>query len=308
MAESPIQQVSDTAFLVAYHRAVESARKDALFSDPLAQRLAGENGRRMAEHMPTRAMTGWVVAMRTVVIDGLIQEAVANGVELVVNLGAGLDTRPYRMQLPAGLRWLEVDQAHIIAFKQQQLATETPTCHLEQLAVDLADVSARRALFAALEAREQRMLVLTEGVVPYLDVAAAAELADDLHGLAHVEAWIVDYVSPQVAAYRRRAGADRAMGNAQFKFDPPDWHAFFAEHGWRARDMRYIAEKARTLGRTPPLPLFARAAMALGRALGGGRRSVGFEQSMGYAVMERLERGDADGFVASSRSAIGAIA
>jgi O-methyltransferase involved in polyketide biosynthesis len=60
MPNQPIQQVSDTAFLVAHHRAVETARPDALFRDPLAGLLAGDAGRRMAEFMPTHAMTGWV--------------------------------------------------------------------------------------------------------------------------------------------------------------------------------------------------------------------------------------------------------
>jgi hypothetical protein len=40
-----ITHVSDTARWTALHRATESARADALFSDPLAERLAGEHGR-----------------------------------------------------------------------------------------------------------------------------------------------------------------------------------------------------------------------------------------------------------------------
>ena len=287
MSDTPIQQVSDTAFMVAHHRAVESARSDALFRDPLAGLLAGDAGRRMAEHMPTARMTGWVVAIRTAVIDGLLQQAIADGVRLIVNLGAGLDTRPYRMQLPADLLWIEVDQAHVMAFKKEKLRAETPVCQLEQRAVDLADATARRALLADLDSRRQRMLVLTEGVVLYLDVDQVGEFADDLRQLAHLETWIVDYVSVQAAEYRRRAGADRAMRNTPFKFTPPDWHGFFAEHGWRARELRFLAPAARKLGRTPPLPLFPRVAMRIGRLLGGAKAAEGFEKSMGYAVMER---------------------
>jgi hypothetical protein len=95
-----IEHVSDTAFWVARHRANESARPDALFHDPLAARLAGERGAEIARTLPNAHMTGWAVVMRTLIIDELILSAIAQGVDTVVNLGAGLDTRPYRMALP----------------------------------------------------------------------------------------------------------------------------------------------------------------------------------------------------------------
>lgn len=90
-SESLIEHVSDTAFLVAQLRAVESARPDALFRDRLAARLAGERGRRIAEATPN-PVTAWQIAMRTVIIDRYVLEA--QGVDTILNLGAGLDTRP----------------------------------------------------------------------------------------------------------------------------------------------------------------------------------------------------------------------
>ena len=77
MTEAVIQHVSDTAFLVAYFRAFESARPDALFHDPLAARLPGEKGRQLAEWFATAAITAWNVAVRTVVIDDFVRGAVA---------------------------------------------------------------------------------------------------------------------------------------------------------------------------------------------------------------------------------------
>lgn len=44
MNSSPVTGVSDTARWVAVYRAWESARPDALFHDPFAQRLAGDRG------------------------------------------------------------------------------------------------------------------------------------------------------------------------------------------------------------------------------------------------------------------------
>src|SRR4029079_10340009 len=163
-----IENVSDTAFWVAHHRGLEGERADALFSDPLATVLAGERGRRIAESMPQPQMTTWALVIRTCIIDDFIREALAKGADTILNLGAGLDTRPYRMDLPPSLAGIEVDYPAVIAFKEERLAQEKPRCSLERIKLDLADVEARRRMLAGLGARGSKLLVLTEGVVPYL--------------------------------------------------------------------------------------------------------------------------------------------
>src|SRR5262252_5973616 len=108
-ASSSITHVADTALWVATYRALESQRPDALFRDPLSDMLAGERGRNIAASMPYPKFMAWALAIRTVAIDEMIVRALSLGVDTVLNLGAGLDTRPYRMNLPASLRWIEID-------------------------------------------------------------------------------------------------------------------------------------------------------------------------------------------------------
>ena len=287
MADPIISHVSDTAFLVAQVRATETARADALFHDPLAARLAGEKGKAIARAFP--AMSAWTIVIRTIIIDAFIREAIAGGVDVVVNLGAGLDTRPYRLDLPSNLTWVEVDYPDVIAFKQQHLASEKPRCQLERVGIDLTIEADRRALLSKLDARATLMLVLTEGVVPYLDVAQAAALADDLRALPRVTSWIVDYVSPESHAHRDRHVSQR-LGRAQFKFRPPDWFGFFASHGWRARETRYLADEAKRVGRAPPFPPMARLLMAtLGRFTPPEKRDA-FRKFAAYVVLEPAGR------------------
>ena len=126
-----IQNVSDTAFMVAGFRAAENERPNPLFRDPLAARLAGDHGENILATMPTAFIGAWSVVIRTVIIDNLISQAIAEGVDTILNLGAGLDTRPYRMALPKTLRWVEVDYPHVIALKEERLAGEEPRCRLE---------------------------------------------------------------------------------------------------------------------------------------------------------------------------------
>lgn len=283
---SSIEHVSDTAFLIAQFRAVESARPDALFRDPLAQTLAGERGQAIAAAWPAIAMTAWMTAIRTVVIDDYIRAAIVRGVEAVVNLGAGLDTRPFRLDLPPALDWIEVDYPDVIAFKKARLLGQTPRCRLERVGMDLSQASERRAFIDRLDASGKRLLVLTEGVVPYLDVQQVGELADDLRRLRQVDGWIVDYLSPGSQRHRQRSGVDRHLQRSPFKFQPPDWFGFFAEHGWRAREVQYLPEVGERLGRPAPLPRSVRWLVRFSRLFkrGAGKSALG--RFSGYVLLE----------------------
>jgi methyltransferase (TIGR00027 family) len=281
-----VHHVSDTAYMVAHYRALESARPDALFSDPLAARLAGDHGRKLGDAFPTAPMSAWTIAIRTRIIDEYVHAAVARGIDTIVNLGAGLDTRPYRLDLPPTLNWIEVDYPDVINFKEERLASETPRCRLVRIGLDLALVDARRALLTDIDKRTTRALVLTEGVIPYLDLSQAGSLADDLRALNHVESWIVDYLSPESVAYRKRNGANRAMGDSPFKFEPTDWTAFFASHGWKVREMRYLGVDGPAWGRRAPFPLSVRAIMKLLAPFTPAGKKASFAKYAGYAVLE----------------------
>lgn len=290
MPEPLIKDVSDTSFWIAHHRAQETARPDALFKDPLAARLAGDRGREIAEAMPASLMTGWMVVIRTRIIDDYIMAAIATGVDTVLNVGAGLDTRPYRMDLPASLHWIEADYPHIVGYKKDLLEDETPRCNLERVKIDLADRSKRRVFLGTVSAHARRMLVLTEGVIPYLSVEEAASLADDLRQLAPIRYWIVDYFSPEAMAYRRRHQMGKQMQNAPFRFEPADWHGFFREHGWEVKEMRYLADVSDKLGREMPLPAYIRAGWAFWSFFMSEERREELRRFAGYALLKPANR------------------
>jgi methyltransferase (TIGR00027 family) len=245
-----IEHVSDTAFWVATFRALESERPDAIFRDPLAGVLAGERGRAIARNMPNRDLMSFVMVVRTSAIDRLIMSAIERGVDTVLNLGAGLDTRPYRMPLPKALRWIEADFPPMIAHKNDTLAAEQPVCSLERVAIDLSDRSARQALFRRVANDARCVLVITEGVIPYLQNDEVERLAQDVRAEAKLQYWIQDYYS--VEARRHRRGVRRKMQAAPFVFSAPDWFAFFARCGFQPLERVTIVEEAMRIQRRPP--------------------------------------------------------
>jgi len=286
MAESLIENVSDTAFWIAHYRAVESERPNALFRDPLAGRLAGERGQKIASSMPMPMMTAWTVVIRTTIIDDYIRTAILEGVDTILNLGAGLDTRPYRMELPKSLLWIEADYSQTIEYKEERLADQTPHCRLERVKIDLADVSARRDMLSQVDRRAGKLLILTEGVLPYLAEPEAASLAEDIRSLSHVALWIVDYFSPAMAKWRERGGMKQKMRNAPFKFMPVDWFGFFAQRGWRAREIRYLAQEGERLKRPIQLPLPIAVLAALRRLFASKRQREQYRKFSGYVLLE----------------------
>jgi methyltransferase (TIGR00027 family) len=227
---------------------MESSRSDALFDDPLAAGLAGERGLRIAGTLPDGA---WVVAIRTVVIDGFVRSAIASGrIDTIINIGAGLDTRPYRMELPSSLRWVEVDHPHVIERKAALLRDETPGCAIERWGLDLTDGGGRKELFGRIGAASSKAMALTEGVIGYLTVHQVASLADDLHAMPSCELWVTEYFSRRQL---RRYQARQPMPTVPVRFDPTDWEGFFTSRGWSIEQIRYLGEESRRLRRPVPL-------------------------------------------------------
>ncbi|WP_253842832.1 class I SAM-dependent methyltransferase, partial [Mycobacterium colombiense] len=172
-----ITHVSDTARWTALHRATETARPDALFNDHLAERLAGEHGRAIADNVRWTDRSGWWLVARTKLIDDAIADALAHGCDRVLNLAAGLDTRPYRLDLPPDLTWIEADLPKLLAEKTQVLADQAPRCRLNRIAVDLADPHARDAFFNEALDGATKAFVLTEGLSMYLEASDVAALS-----------------------------------------------------------------------------------------------------------------------------------
>src|SRR5207245_1850594 len=75
----------------------------------------------------------WPYGAGAWVVDQTSARELAQGTDMVVNLAAGLDARPYRMELPPALRWIEIDLPAMVQYKEEVLAGERPRCALERV-------------------------------------------------------------------------------------------------------------------------------------------------------------------------------
>lgn len=241
---SLIRDVSDTALWVAVHRAREGARADALYHDPLSLKLAGLRGEAIAKKMAGGEFMSWMMSMRTVAIDHMIEIAIKNGVTRVVNLGAGLDTRPYRTKLPQSINWIEVDLPGIIQHKNEVLKSEKPLVDLRRVPVDLTDSSKRSRFFETLHESDQPTVVLTEGVLLYLDNENVVSLAGALRQIQSVRYWIHDYREGGYASGIPKFWIKWRMRNAEMKFIVENWFGFFENLGWRVKEKTTLKEES----------------------------------------------------------------
>ena len=252
---SPITSVSDTARWVAMYRAMESERADALFRDPFARRLAGPAGEQILASMPQGRRWAWPMIVRTAVMDEIVMRLVKEqGVDTVLNLAAGLDARPYRLDLPSQLHWIDVDLEGILSYKEAALAGETPRCRVEFVRADMTDQAARRALFQRVGAGAKRALVISEGLLVYLTPEDVTSLAQDLSAQPALRWWLIDLGSPALLQFLSRTwGNQLRSGNAPMRFAPEEGTAFFAPSGWREAEYRAILDEAVRLKRAPKM-------------------------------------------------------
>lgn len=220
--------VGATALSVARARAAESAADTPLFTDPYADSFveaAIEAGWRppfAAETLATvsadpaiaaqmAAMAAYIAA-RTRYFDEFFTTAGANGLDQVVILAAGLDTRAWRLPWITATTIYEIDLPKVLEFKSEVLAQRRarPAARYVTVPVDL-----RHDWPSALRAKGFEpgtpTAWLAEGLLPYLSAADQDLLFERIDGLSSassrlaVEAFGPEFFDPQRLARRRVA-------------------------------------------------------------------------------------------------------
>jgi methyltransferase (TIGR00027 family) len=278
------ESVGVTALSVAAARAIETRSADPLIRDEFAYLLvsqAGEPWARLAgsmdwiaDHEHGRRAHQLAVdyqAVRTHFFDSFFAEATGAGIRQVVILAAGLDSRAFRLDWPAGTTVYEIDQPQVVHYKTTTLesAGAAPTADRRPVQVDLRDDWAA-ALTAAGFDPGQPTAWLAEGLLAYLPAEAQDRLFEILTSLSApgsqfaVEAFSVGAADNQARRVARRARFDRIRERLGLDInvetltyqesDRADAAEWLTEHGWQVTAVTNADEMAR-LGRPIPADL-----------------------------------------------------
>ena len=272
-----------TALLTAYGRAQESRETEPLFADPLAAAFVGAvrgddacgSGElpRLGPAVDDDSSFLWdgfrfYFTQRTPFYDQRIVSAVGAGCQQVVLLGAGLDSRAFRLGLPESVTVFELDQPSVLDFKQAVLARHSavPACRRVPLAADLLADWPAVLLAAGFDAALPAVWV-AEGLLMYLSRADADRLLDRITALAapgsriiteyFSKVWQDSDIVDETADSQDRAAWDLVRGS--FLYGPIADHpaAWLSGHGWAPGEITTVAELGRQSGRTAP-PWFGR--------------------------------------------------
>jgi methyltransferase (TIGR00027 family) len=113
-------KLTSSAELIAGVRARESG---TLFHDPYAENMAGQHGMALATRFCERTLQlGPMIAARTRHLDDALLNFVESGGRNIVIAGVGWDMRPFRLDLPAGTRFYELDFPTTLAERRKRIA------------------------------------------------------------------------------------------------------------------------------------------------------------------------------------------
>jgi methyltransferase (TIGR00027 family) len=203
---------SRTAMLVALLRALADLGLTSVpgFRDPTARHLLAPpwssffrfiEGRVLKGARPPRDLAAIAfepIALRTLIIDAYLREALVRGVRQVVILGAGLDGRAYRIQELAEAEVFEVDHPATQAFKRARLGSLTSTAkQLRFVTVDFEKESLDVVLEQAGHRTREPTFFIWEGVVMYLtDAAVRGTLRVVAERSAPGSGLVINYATP----------------------------------------------------------------------------------------------------------------
>ncbi len=235
--DSTRRAVAATGLLAAAVRAEESLRAEPLFTDPFAERLAGDDGRRLlADAVAATGQSPAEIAIRTRFFDEALLDAQRDGASRVVILAAGMDARAYRLPWRDGTTVYEVDQPGVIATKKQRLAGAPARCRRVAVGVDLAD-DWPKVLRAQGFTSSAKTAWLVEGLLQYLDAPTVDALfarVDALSGPGDVLLYNVIGQTLLEAPFLRSTRQFMRRLGAPWTFGTDAPAALVERHGWSA--------------------------------------------------------------------------
>lgn len=245
MADNTIEPLALTAFYCCAIRAADAASAKPVCGDTFAAEFIDqETLARLQPALRFRAPATSNVA-RHRLIDDIVRNALAkNRTRRIIVLGAGLDTRAFRME---GGRWWELDDAALLTFKEARLPARTAPNPLTRVSVDFSRADLHDYL--APLAGDDEALVVLEGVSMYLPTATLAKTAEAIRAALPRASIVCDLMTP---AFNRRfsGGLRRELGRlgAHFASNTAHPRVAFEAAGYRAQDCASIVERAREAG------------------------------------------------------------
>ncbi|HEU4837184.1 MAG TPA: SAM-dependent methyltransferase [Pyrinomonadaceae bacterium] len=236
-----MKPISKTAFYCCGVRMQDAERDKPVCGDTYAKAFMNEQGLQILETFKdeTRPNTS-NVARHRLIDDLLRKELAANPNLTIVIIGAGFDTRAFRLK---GGTWIELDEPQVITYKDERLPTSTSDNELHRISIDFATDSLEQKL-TPFSGRNPVAIVI-EGVLMYLEQAAIDQLLQTLHRLFPQHKLICDLMTRDFFEKNATTIHEKLTGmGATFKFMIDNPEELFLKNGYRQLEKIPIVEQS----------------------------------------------------------------
>jgi len=236
-----MKPISKTAFYCCGVRMQDAERDKPICGDTYAKVFMNEQGLQILDTFKDETRPNASNVARHRLIDDLLrQELLANPNLTIVIIGAGFDTRAFRLK---GGTWVELDEPQVITYKEERLPAANSQNELHRISIDFATESLEQKL-ATFSGRSP-VTVVIEGVLGYLEEAAIVKLLETLHHLFPRHRLICDLMTTEF--FEKNAGTihEKLTGmGATFKFTLDNPEEIFLKNGYRQLETIPVIEKA----------------------------------------------------------------
>lgn len=237
-----MKPISQTAFYCCGVRMQDAERDKPVCGDVYAKVFMNEDGLRILEKFKDETGPNSSNVARHRIIDDLLRQELAAHPDLrVVIIGAGFDSRAYRLE---GGTWLELDEPQVIAYKNERLPVSDSQNELHRIAIDFSSDSLEDKL-SPFAGRGGPVVVVVEGVFMYLEQRAIEQLLHTLPRLFPRHKLICDLMTRKFFEKYGRTMHEKLTGmGATFKFTADNPEEIFVKSGYQRVDRISIVVKS----------------------------------------------------------------
>ncbi|MEA2070154.1 MAG: class I SAM-dependent methyltransferase [Asgard group archaeon] len=219
-----------TSRLMAYYRSLEMKKTTPLINDPYAERLAGDMSDYISQHPHFSRMDYPIVRAAYVEEQLLIPWLTNYPAGQIILLGAGLDTKVYRLEvLQKSHTFFEIDLPKVIRYKEIVLKEATPNCKLYHIASDLGSKNWFRKLLQTGFSQNKPTFWSIEGLAYYLKKKTFESIMEKISSLnSSNNELFVDLCIPAYA----ELNFGTFTKNFQWGIKIADIHAYFEKFNW----------------------------------------------------------------------------
>lgn len=239
-----MKPISNLAFYCCGVRMQDAASAHPVCADRYARLFMCDYGLGIFELFKDEENCNASMLVRHRIIDELLREKLHRQPDsCIVTIGAGFDSRPYRL---TGGTWFELDEPQVVAWKNERLPVQECANPLQRIAIDFSSEALADKLAAIAPAGQVTLVV--EGVYIYLSEAQILDTLAAFQQRFPDHQIICDLVSSDMVAHYGRSlqGKIQALGTRFQAVERPD--TVFTLNGYCARESISVIERAVDFG------------------------------------------------------------